>query len=44
MKKEYFSPKTFIVECQPVDVITASQGLEEDKDVTGNYIYNGFED
>lgn len=45
MEKEYLSPETFIVYLKGEDIVTASQGFgPEDKDVTGNDIYNDFEE
>lgn len=45
MKKEYISPETFIVYLKSADIITASQTFgPETNDVTGNDIYNDFEE
>ena len=45
MKKEYFSPETFIVYFEIEDIVTASQPFgPEGNDVTGNDIYNDFEE
>ena len=43
MKKAYLSPITSIVYFEQEDIITSSKTFgPEDKDVTGNDIYNGF--
>ena len=45
MKKEYLSIETLIVYLEQEDIITTSQTFgPDDKDVTGNDIYNGFGD
>lgn len=45
MKKEYFSPETFIVYLELTDIITSSQTFgPETNDVPGNDIYNNFEE
>ena len=45
MKKEYLTPETLIVHLEIEDVITSSTTFgPEDNDVTGNDIYNGFEE
>lgn len=40
--KKYNPLEIAIIILQEQDVITGSQTFDEDKDVTGNDIYNGF--
>ena len=42
MKEKYNSLEISIVIMDAEDIITGSQTFDEDKDVTGNDIYNGF--
>ena len=44
MKNEYLSPIASVMYFEEDDVITASAFGPDDKDVTGNDIYNGFGD
>lgn len=42
MKEKYDSLEIAIVIMETEDIITGSQTFDENKDVTGNDIYNGF--